>query len=85
MDQMWQASKLSLSCSRPPSSELTPPSTLYHLPDLEEAINRFLGRDPIFMGDLNKDIRRIQNPRNQKVDYLQASFGLLDLLGHSRK
>ena len=40
-----------------------PPSTLYHLPDLEEALKRF--KDPIFLGDLNMDLGEARRPRSQ--------------------
>ena len=33
-----------------------PPSTLDHLVDLEEALDRFPDRDPIVLRDLNTDI-----------------------------
>ena len=61
----------------------SPLSTLDHLPDLEEALNRFPGRDPIIIGELNADIGRPQNPRNQQVADFMASFGLVDLLNSS--
>ena len=41
-----------------------PSSTIDHLPDLEEALNRFPGREPIVMGDLDADIGILQNPQN---------------------
>ena len=62
-----------------------PLSTLYHLPDIEEALNLLLGRDTIIMGDLNADIGRLQNLWNQQVAYFLSSFGLFDLLGHFRQ
>ena len=42
-----------------------PLSSLDHLPDLEEALNRFMGRDPIVLGDLNAYIGRLGNPQDQ--------------------
>ena len=42
-----------------------PPSTLDHLPDLEDALNRFLGRDIVVLGDLNADIGRLRKSRDQ--------------------
>ena len=42
--------------------EYLPPSTLDHLPDLEEALNRFLGRYPVVLGDLNADFGRLSKP-----------------------
>ena len=59
-----------------------PLSTLDHLPDLEEALNRFPGSDPVFLWDLNPDIFRLNNPQDLQVDDFLASFGLVDLLGH---
>ena len=59
-----------------------PPSTIDHLPYLEKALNRVLGRDHIVMGDLNADIRCLQNPQNQQVADSLESFGLVRLLGH---
>jgi len=51
--------------------------TLDHLPGLEEAINRFLGRDSIVIGYLNADMGRLQNP--------QITGVLVDLLSHFRQ
>ena len=59
-----------------------PPSNLYHVLDLEEAINRFLRRDIAVLRDLNVYIVRLKNPWDQKVVYLLASFGLVGLLVH---
>ena len=42
-----------------------PPSTLDHLPDLEEALNCFPVRYPVVLGYLNADIGRLRNPRDQ--------------------
>ena len=53
-----------------------------HLPDLEEALKRFPKRDPVILGDLNADIGRLRNPRDQQVADFLASLGLVDLLGH---
>ena len=62
--------------------EYLPLPTLYHLPDLEEAQNRFQARDPVVLGYLKADISRLRNPRNQQVAYFLESFGLVDLLDH---
>ena len=43
------------------------PSTLDHLLDLEEALNRFPGREPVVLGDLNTNIGRLTNPPDQQV------------------
>ena len=59
-----------------------PPSTLDHLPHLEEALNPFPDRDPIILGGLNADIIRLRNPREQQVAYFLAYFGLVCLLAH---
>ena len=53
-----------------------------HLPDLEEALNRFLRREPVVLGYLNAEIGRLSNPRDQQVADFLASLGLVDLLGH---
>ena len=55
-----------------------PPTTLYHLSDLEEVLNRLPGRDPIILGDLNAYIGLLRNPRDEQVSDLLASFGLVD-------
>ena len=54
-----------------------PPPTLDHLSELEEALNLFQGRDPVLLGDLNVDIGRLRNPRDQNVTDFLASFGLV--------
>ena len=58
------------------------PSTLDHIPDLEEALNRFWGRDPIVMEYLNTYIGGLKNPWDQQVTDFLVSFGLGDLLDH---
>ena len=60
-------------------------SKLENLLDLEEALDIFLGKDPIVLRDLNAVIERMQNPRIQQVIDLLASFGLVDLLSHFRQ
>ena len=62
-----------------------PPSNIDHLPDLEEALNRFLGRNYILMGDLNAGTSRLQNPWSQEVSDFLDSFGLANLLVHFRQ
>ena len=37
------------------------------------------------MEDINADIVRLQNTRNQQVADLLASFGLVNLLGHFKQ
>ena len=76
------------SAQRTPLIRMYPPppqSTIDHLTDLEKALNLFLGRNPILMGDLNEDIGYLQNPWNQLVEDFLASFGLVDLLDHFRQ
>ena len=41
-----------------------PLSTIEHLPDLEEALKRFMGNDSIVIRYLNVIIGRLQNPRS---------------------
>ena len=53
-----------------------PPSTLYHLPDLEEAPKRLLVRDPIVLGNLNTDIGCFRKPTNHQKD--KISYVTLD-------
>ena len=62
-----------------------PPSTLNNLPDLEESLNCFPGRDPVVLGDINVDIGLLINPQDQQVTYFLASFGLVDRLAHFQK
>ena len=52
------------------------PSTLEHLPDLEEALTLFLYQDPILVGDISANIGQSQNPRNQQVVDLLIARGL---------
>ena len=53
-----------------------------HFPDLKEVLNRFLGRDPIVIGDLNADAGLMKKPWNQKVADFLYYFGLVDLNKH---
>ena len=62
-----------------------PPSTSDHIIDLEEALNRLLGRDPVVLGGLNADIGHLSNPRNQQFSDFLASFGSVELLRHFRQ
>ena len=56
-----------------------PPANMDRLPDLKEALNEFLGRDPIFRRDLNADVSYMVNPWNQQVADLLTSFRMVDL------
>ena len=60
-------------------------TTLDHIPDLEEALNHFLGIHPKILGDLKTDVVRMGNPRYQQVSNFLVYFGLVDLLCHFRK
>ena len=57
-------------------------ATLEHLPGLEDALNLFLGKDFIVIGDLNMVIERLKNPRIQQVADFLVYFGLVDILNH---
>ena len=59
-----------------------PPSTLEHLPDLEDSLTRFRYQDIIVLGELNSSIGQAQNPRSQHVADLLMDFGMADLLHH---
>ena len=67
----------------------TPPppslSILDHLPDIEEAPSQFPDREPIFIGNLNADIRHLQNLQNQQMAYFLMSFGLVNLIINFRQ
>ena len=56
-------------------------SNLDRLPDLEEALDRFLGMDPGGLGYLNSYINRLSNPQEKQVTDLLEPFGILELLG----
>ena len=60
--------------------ECLPPSTLEHLPDLEEDLARFRDQYPIVIGDLNTDIG--QNPCSQQVTGLLMELVLVDIIRH---
>ena len=57
------------------------PSTLEHIPYLEEYLTRFRDQDPILLGDPNINIQD-QNPLSQKFTDLLMKFGMVDLLHH---
>ena len=60
------------------------PTTLDHLIYLKDALNSFMGRDPIVLGDLNADLGRMGNPQEKHVADFLAFFGLVDIMGHFR-
>ena len=55
-------------------------STMEHLPDLEEALQRF--RDPIVLGDMNMDLDKARSLRIQQGEGLLAEYGLIYLVHH---
>ena len=55
-----------------------PPSTLEHLPDLEEVLQRFRG--PIVLGGYNVDLDEVKSLRRQRVSDLFAEYGVIDLV-----
>ena len=63
--------------------EYLSPSTLKHLPDLQEALKCF--RDPIFLGNLNVDLDKVRILRSQCVLDLLAEYDLIDLVRHSQQ
>ena len=63
-----------------------PPSSLDHLPDFEDAMERFaLSPNVTVLGDFNADIYNLTNIRNQTIANTFANYGLLDLLAHFRQ
>jgi exonuclease III len=62
-----------------------PPSSLNSLPELIAALDRFAGRDPILLGDLNVNLEDSTSTRNRDVATVLASYGLLDMLPHFRQ
>ena len=61
------------------------PSTLKHLPNLEDALVCLRDQYPILIGDLRANIVKPQNLHRQQVTDLLTDFGLVDLLHHFRK
>ena len=57
-----------------------PPSTLEHLPNLEDAMDRLRDQDTIVLGYLNAEIGQDQIPLIQTVSDMLLEVGLLDLL-----
>ena len=57
-----------------------PPSTMDHLPDLEEDLTRFWYHDLIVLWDLRSNIGQAQNPHNQQIADLIMYFMLMDIL-----
>ena len=57
-------------------------STIYRLPNLEEALVRFQGQYPIVLVDINVDLDCVQNPHIQLVSDLQTEIGPIGLMHH---
>ena len=60
-----------------------PPSTVEHLPELEEVLQLF--RDPIFLRDLNMDLNKSRRPQSQQVADLLTDYGIIYLVRHFRQ
>ena len=58
------------------------PSTLDYQTNFEEAMNRVMGRETMILGDLNTDIVRMRNTKDQQVTYFLAPLRLVDILAH---
>ena len=61
------------------------PSTLEHLPELEEALKLFRDQDTIELGYLSTNIIQAQNQGNHQVANMLMEFRLMDLLHHFRQ
>ena len=64
------------------SERNSPPFTLEHLPNLEEALSCFQYHYTLVLGYINADIGHSQKPRSQQVADMLMYFGPLDLLRH---
>ena len=62
-----------------------PPSTLDHLPDIDESFECFRVQDPILMEDLNEDLDEARNLCSQLVTNILTAFGLINLMHHFRQ
>ena len=60
------------------------PLTLEHIPDIEEALQRFKVWDTIVLGDLNVDLNDARSSQSQRVANLLTDFGLINLIQHYR-
>ena len=58
---------------------------LEHLPEVEEELQRFKGRDTIVLGYLNVDLDNSQILWSQRVADLLMEYGLIDLVWHFRQ
>jgi hypothetical protein len=62
-----------------------PPSSLNSLPELLAVLDRFAGRDPILLGDLNVNLEDSTSSRNRDVAKVLAPYGLFDMLPRFRQ
>ena len=62
-----------------------PPSTLEHLPDLEESLTSFREHYPIVLGDISANFFQSHNPRSHQVADLLMKFRMIDLFLHLRQ
>jgi hypothetical protein len=62
-----------------------PPADLETIEHITRAMERFPGRDPLLLGDLNVDLGSFLDPREVETAAAVASFGLEDLLPHFRQ
>ena len=60
-------------------------STLANLSNIEEALVRFRGQEPIVLVDINKGLDEAQNPCSQIVANLLTEFVLINLIHHYHK
>ena len=58
---------------------------LEQLPDVEEALQRFKGRDPIVLGDINVDLDDARSSQSQRMTDLLTECGIIDLVRHFRQ
>ena len=61
------------------------PSALEHLPEIEEAIHQFEGRDPIFLVDLNVDLDNARSSQSQRVADILTEYVIIDLVRHFKQ
>ena len=66
----------------PAIGEYLLPTTLDHLPNLEETLENLWVQDPILMVDLNIDLDDSRNPRSQIVAKILMEFFLIDFMHH---
>ena len=57
-----------------------PHSTLEDLPDVNEVLQQFNGRDPIVLGDLNMELENTRSSQSQRVADPLIEYGIIDLV-----